>query len=149
MKPNPLAGLHGFYQPTPPSWAPQTWGWYVLFALLALAVLWLAWRVYAWWRRNRYRRYALRELADADIHAIPELLKRTALAAWPRETVASLSGSSWVTFLAETAGDKSCGKSFARALVDVDYRDTVVSPQDELNLRKAAEEWIRKHRVHA
>src|SRR5215831_8115582 len=36
-----LGQLHDFYQPPPPSWVPQTIGWYVLFALLFAGALFL------------------------------------------------------------------------------------------------------------
>ena len=47
-------------------------------------------------RRNAYRREALRELEEADAADISAILKRTALVAFPREQVASLSGAAWM-----------------------------------------------------
>jgi len=52
--------------------------------------------------------------APADVQvpalrALPELLKRTALAAWPRSDVARLSGSRWLSFL-EKAYCLRCGR---------------------------------------
>ena len=54
---------------------------------------------------DAYRRAALRELRGAEsVVSIAELLKRAALAASPRTQVASLTGSAWVNWLAETGG---------------------------------------------
>ena len=39
-----------------------------------------------------------------NVAAIAEILKRTALVAYPRTDVASLSGSAWLAWLAETGG---------------------------------------------
>ena len=57
-------------------------------------------------QRNAYRRAALQELATADAGAISAILKRTALAAFPREQVASLSGAEWLAFLDRTGGTR-------------------------------------------
>ncbi|ALM82977.1 DUF4381 family protein [Bordetella sp. N] len=85
-----LDQLRELPMPPPVPYWPQTWGW----ALLALIVLALS--VYALvaglrrHRRNRYRRQALIELAriraqagrqTLAARALPDLLKRTALAA--------------------------------------------------------------------
>jgi hypothetical protein len=73
--------------PAPVSYAPQTWGWWVLLCLLVIAVLLVSARRYWQWRRDRYRREALVrlvELQNSDdqlqaLRELPELLKRVAL----------------------------------------------------------------------
>ena len=54
------------------------------------------------YRRNAYRREALRQLDAVDPGGISTVLKRTALAAWPREQVAALTGAAWLAFLDRT-----------------------------------------------
>ncbi|MDD0970187.1 MULTISPECIES: DUF4381 domain-containing protein [Pseudomonas] len=73
--------------PAPVSYAPQTWGWWVLLAVLVLAAVLIGVRRYRQWRRDQYRREALVRLAQLrersdDLNALrelPELLKRVAL----------------------------------------------------------------------
>jgi hypothetical protein len=73
--------------PAPVSYAPQTWGWWVLLTVLIGAVLLVGARRYWQWRRDRYRREALVrlvELQNSDdqlqaLRELPELLKRVAL----------------------------------------------------------------------
>jgi len=73
--------------PAPVSYAPQTWGWWVVLGLLVLIAVVIGARRYWQWRRDRYRREALVRLAQlqqrsGDLSALrelPELLKRTAL----------------------------------------------------------------------
>jgi hypothetical protein len=73
--------------PAPVSYAPQTWGWWVLLAVLMAAVLLVGARRYWQWRRDRYRREALVRLAELQssddqisaLRELPELLKRVAL----------------------------------------------------------------------
>ena len=147
MKSNPLEKLHDFYQPQPPPWVPQTVGWYIVFALLLLLAAWGAWHLCASWRRNRYRREALKEMEHADISAIPVLLKRTALVAWPREEVASLSGDAWLQFLAKHGPDSSFDQDVGRRLLDLDYHGSLLDPAEEVELRASATNWVRRHRV--
>ncbi|VVQ19197.1 hypothetical protein PS914_06269 [Pseudomonas fluorescens] len=73
--------------PAPVSYAPQTWGWWVLLAVLLGVVLLVGARRYWQWRRDRYRREALVRLAELQnsddrlsaLRELPELLKRVAL----------------------------------------------------------------------
>ncbi|HZS56354.1 MAG TPA: DUF4381 domain-containing protein [Bryobacteraceae bacterium] len=148
MKSHALNKLHGFYQPEPPSWMPQTIGWYVVFALIVLLAAWAAWRMFARWRHNRYRRDALRELELAKSAEIPALLKRTALAAWPREQVAALSGEGWLAFLEKHGGRSEFSNSAGHLLLELDYRARTPTKEEEHILREAAADWIRRHRVH-
>ena len=73
--------------PAPVSYAPQTWGWWVLLALLVITVVLIGARRYWQWRRDRYRREALVRLAELQnsddrlsaLRELPELLKRVAI----------------------------------------------------------------------
>ncbi len=151
--------------PPPVPWTPQTAGWAVLAVLLLLGLIWfIVWAV-RHRRANRYRRVALTELkhiesrwrADdaAALADLPALLKRTALAAWPREAVAGLSGMAWVDFLAAHAGHARADvKKLKPLLDDAEYRtvtanlsDTGIPPNE---LIAACRHWIaRHHRVSA
>jgi hypothetical protein len=151
--------------PAPVPWIPQTWGWATLgVVLLALAV----WAFARWRRRraaNRYRVEALAELgalearlndessrADA-IAALPALLKRVALAAWPRREVAALSGAAWVTFLRRHAPDSALPDATTRLLDDGEYRirgdRPAVTLDDARAVADAVRAWIEGHRVSA
>jgi Domain of unknown function (DUF4381) len=142
-----LSKLHDFYQPPPPAWIPQTAGWYVVFALAGIAILWLAVYSLRRWLNNRYRREALRELALLPPEQFSSLLKRTAITAWSRENVASLSGEAWVNFLnASTAGDLF-QRAPGNSIEDLALRPTTLSDGDKDELRKITAEWIRRHRV--
>lgn len=145
----PLDKLHDFYQPVPPSWIPQTAGWYIVFAVAGIALIWIAVREFRRWNRNRYRREALRELSNVSIEQISALLKRTALAAWPREHVASLSGNAWLAFLNKTAAEAKFQQSPGNRIEDLALQTATLSAEEERQLRHLAETWIRRHRVQA
>ena len=149
-KPNPaLDKLHDFYQPAPPSWTPQTIGWYVLFAIAALVILWFTFRAIRTHHANRYRRAALRELITTSPDQFSVLLKRTALAAWPREKIASLTGEPWLKFLDETAATDSFLKSPGNRIELLAFDAAAPSAEDTQRLRTITAEWIRRHRVQA
>ncbi|WP_289155074.1 DUF4381 domain-containing protein [uncultured Salipiger sp.] len=131
--------------PVPVPLTPQTWGWAGLaLLLLALVVLGL-WRWLARRRANAYRRAALADLGSAATTAeLAEILRRAALAAWPRTEVAALAGADWTRFLDRTGKGgfpAAAGEELRRAT----YRDTGAAPSPEL--RAAAGRWLRSHRA--
>jgi len=158
-----LSQLADVVLPPPVSWRPQTVGWEVLGGVLAVLAVWLLWRGVRWWFRNRYRRDALAELrrlelrwqADPDsgpavLSALPVLIKRCALAAWPREQVAGRSGADWAKFLQDHAGHATHGAQALAPLVrDIQYHDTQslarVSAHDVHVLIEASRQWIHGH----
>ena len=144
-----LKQLHDFYQPPPPSWMPHTVGWYVVFAVLGLLALWLVIRSARHWMANRYRREALRQLPHTPAEQLSALLKRTALSAWQRETVASLSGETWIKFLAETSKETGFARFPGNSIELIALRPTKLSEEEELQLRNVSASWIRSHRVQA
>jgi hypothetical protein len=141
--------LHDFQQPAPVSWMPHTTAWYVLFAVVAALVVWVALRMAQTWRRNRYRRAALAELETTSPAALSALMKRTALAAWPREVVASLSGGEWLDFLDASAAGRRFAGAPGNRIEEIAISGERVAPEEERRLRELAAQWIRRHRVSA
>jgi len=162
--PDALKGLADVVVPDPVSWSPQAWGWKVLAGVLLVAALALAVR---WVRRfaaNRYRREALADLVAleasfdsesgraAALAEMAVLLKRTALTAWPRDDVASLSGGAWIDFLRRHGGRAGLDARIERLLDDAEYQPGLlasVSPQDAHACARTARAWIECHRVSA
>jgi hypothetical protein len=145
----PLDNLHDFYQPPPPAWTPQTIGWYVLFGMGGLLILWIAIHFIRRWFADRYRREALGELAVLPPEQFSALLKRTALAAWPREKVASLSGEAWLQFLDQSIRSDLFHRAPANRVEEIALRPVVLSNEETYALRNTVVEWIRRHHVQA
>jgi hypothetical protein len=102
-----LDNLRDIVEPPPVPWWPPAPAWWVLFAVMVVFAVLVAFRAWHRWRADAYRRAALRELHSATTVAeIAEILKRTALCAYPRTDVAALSGSAWCQWLGQTGGQE-------------------------------------------
>jgi len=145
--------MHGLVMPDPVTWLPVTSGWRILFAWLLAVLIIVVWYGLMRRRRNRYRREALAALKSIDSESelgpfemaqrIAMLLKRTALAAYPRSQVASLSGSEWAEFLIASANKDRQITETAELLAGAAYRPDA----DGRLLSGPARRWIRKHRA--
>jgi hypothetical protein len=82
------------------------------------------------------------------ISEIAELLKRVALAAFPRTDVASLTGQRWISWLHQTGCDAVFPGEIARLLTETVYRPAAAStvPPEQLQaLLDATRQWIQRH----
>lgn len=134
-------------------WPPAP-GWYVVAAGLLMLLSWLGLRFWRGWRDNRYRRHALAEFSSLRggrgdlLFELPGLLKRTALAVWPRESVASLTGEAWHRFLDHSAGiDRFRGGAGATLdlLAYTGQEHAQLQERDVVQLLDAAEYWLKHH----
>ena len=147
---DPVAGLVDVPLPTPVSLWPETWPLRIAVTVVAVGLMVAVWQLLRWWHRNRYRRAALAELdrieGEHDATSVPlalaSLVRRTALAAFPRDKVASLTGVAWLAFLDRTADTRTFSEGAGRALEDVAYRPT---PADARPLIRAVRHWIKAH----
>lgn len=131
--------------PAPIAMVPQTAGWVWLgVAVLALLVYGI-WRWRTWRKANAYRRAGLEslKLAADDPASIAAVLRRTALAGFPREQVASLYGEAWLAFLDNTSHKNHfSGTPAGQALITAPYRAASNSPE----LSSKAQRWIKHHK---
>jgi hypothetical protein len=121
----------------PPMWppAPELW---LLLAVLIAAVAILFYQRRRQRQANAYRRAGLSLLHEAGtVHEIAVILKRVALAAFPREQVASLYGDEWAAFLSQT-----CARRDFSPLVQA-----IPDAPASRKVRRLAATWIRHHRI--
>ncbi|SFI95854.1 protein of unknown function [Phyllobacterium sp. CL33Tsu] len=154
-----LKSLADIATPAPVALFPQTWGWALVAILLLAALAMACWHWFKKRRANRYRREALQILdrlesdGDADTIAreVPILVKRVALAVWPRDAVAAQSGGAWVAFLQNALPDRNLGADLVHMLDDLEYHPTRESDPsgNPKQLLAAARHWIEKHHVPA
>ncbi len=134
-------------EPPPVSLWPQTAGWIVLGLVIAAGVAWLVHRRHSAWRSNAYRREALREIAAAgnDPVALAAILRRTALAAYPRDRVAGLHGPAWLEFLDGTGDTTAFTDGPGKAIAIAPYAPRETEP----DIAAPVAAWVRRHRQHS
>lgn len=133
-----LENLRDIVIPEAPSiWPFSTGLWVVLIIVTALlAYICLQW--YLARKRNAYRRAGLELLTSArTVYDVSVILKRVALAAYPREQVASVYGEQWIEFL-----DMTCPKCRFS-----EFPETDESSEADHRLKQMASTWIEQHRV--
>jgi len=157
-----LDRLHDILLPPAVSWWPPAATVWLIVAVAAawLVVVGLRWRQQH--RQDAYRRAAFRNLDDLQgalasvdtrsqaLAQVAEVLKRAALAAFPRQRVAALSGEAWLRFLAATASDPALTGKAGRVLVSAVYDPRAVAdltPADCDDVLRLARNWIANHRL--
>ena len=145
--------MHGLVVPEPVPWTPQTPGWWVLLGWLLAVTAFVITAIVRRRRRNRYRREALAlldavasqpDIAPAEsARRVAEIIKRTALVAYPRAQVANLYGSAWAEFLRESSGNDRRVSEAAQLLATAAYRRDAAGEA----LVPPARRWIKVHRA--
>ena len=75
------------------------------------------------------------------------LLRRTALAAFPRATVAPLAGTAWLAFLDRSYDGQEFSQGAGRLLISAPYRRAAPGDDEVEALVGVARRWIRRHHV--
>lgn len=144
-------------------WPLAPGGWLVLtLTLLLVAALLYFGRKHH--RKNAYRRAALHELKTIEYtylqgttgtadtvkfeSALVQLLKRTALTAYPRSEVARLTGEQWLRTMDQLAGLNQFDTALGRCLLDRRFapHGHAIDQAQAQALLKLARDWIKKHR---
>lgn len=155
-KVDPLAQLKDIHLPESIGWWPLAAGWYVAIGLFCVFVASLCYWFYKKRRDAQAKNQALRLLlqyteryerernAAMTCAQVSELLKRVALAYFPRHDIASLHGEAWIHFLNQSAR----GVDFAAVktlLLETPFKNT--DSVDVTPLLKNAESWIRQRKT--
>ena len=156
MNADPLAALKPLHLPQPIGWWPPAPGWWILAAIVLVALVALTLLLLRWWRGTAYRRYARHQLrlihrqtTDDNEFAgfaaqASQILRRAALARYPREQVAALCHDNWLGFLDRTGRTTAFSQGAGRALVDAAYRPSARG--DTSALYRLCVDWLRRHR---
>ena len=142
-QPASLNDLRDIVEAEAVSWWPLAAGWWLLIVVAAVVSGIVALRLWRKYRGNAYRRAAMRQLRSANTDVqIAQLLKRTALATFPRAEIAPLTGSTWIHWLEETGG-APCPALAAQRLTEGVFASANAGASPELRDFVAA--WINNH----
>jgi hypothetical protein len=142
-------------------WPPAPFVW-VLLGVAGFGLTVLIWRAVALWRAGAYRRAGLAHLAQiegqfaisgSEVAALQELsvlMKRVALAAFPRKQIAPLYGENWLRFLDSTCEGCTFMTGPGHLPAAVTYavpKASQVNADDGKQLVNLARAWIKGHRT--
>lgn len=151
---DPVAGLIDIPLPPEVNLWPATWPARIAIALLLIVAIVGTWKFVRHRRANRYRREALAELKQITRMAsqpiatqLTLLVRRTALAAFPREEVASLSGEAWLAFLDRSLDGTEFSAGAGRLLASAPYAPIPPGEHQLADLVELTRRWIRRHHV--
>ena len=148
-----LAQLKDIHLPKPIGYLPLAFGWWLLIGLLTLSVLvggFWAWRHY---KRRRAVKKALKLLEqfrqiyekEGDVVVIAShlsaLLKRVAIAYYPRNFVAGLKGQDWIDFL-DRHSRRANFNQHRELILEIPYQYQSSEPLEPLF--KLCEQWIKE-----
>lgn len=156
-----LNDLKDIHLPPPVGVWPFAWGWWLLAIVLVLLVTALLNFGIKRYRKNAYRRAALKELHIIETlyrqgavnglnfeSALVQVLKRTALTAYPRSQVARLTGETWLQTMDQLAGFKQFDSALGRCLLDQRFAPptTHLDTTQAQALLQLTRDWIKQHR---
>ncbi len=152
---NPLDKLRNIHLPDDISLWPPAPGWWILLLLIICLLIWTIWVL---WKKHQQKR--LFRLSIASVNALElafdkhqdslllvkqysSLIRRIALARFPRQQIASLTGKSWLTFLDKSAGMNLFNSEAGKLLINGPYQKTDKSIQHIDELKLAIHHWIK------
>ncbi len=112
---------------------PLALGWWILISLVLLGIAWLLFEAFKQAKKKRKQRKVLvrfsllekkltAEPSNAVIAEINTLLRQLAITYYPRERIASLTGSDWLQFLDNSGRTQDFSRGAGRILVEAPYR---------------------------
>jgi hypothetical protein len=152
--PQAVLDLRDVHAPPPPAFWPPAPGWWVLAALMTALGAYLGVRLYRIARIRRQRRQVLAALdtlvgqygpgeATRFAAEVSMLLRRVALARFPRHEVASLVGEAWLRFLDRTGGGTGFTEGPGTVLALGPYCRS--AELDAEALATLAKDWVTKN----
>ncbi|MCG2461708.1 DUF4381 domain-containing protein [Flavobacteriaceae bacterium F89] len=148
--------LDDIMEPPPIPFSFDTVGWKVVFSLLGLVLLYIAYKIYLRYKSQQYRRDAVSAIEgmgkDSDmpdstfVSKVLFLIKQTALRSYNRIDVAALNGKEWLLFLDQRVSGVNFIK-YKEAITSAAYKDELDPDAkfDKGDFARMSIKWIEKH----
>jgi len=146
-----LDNLHDIIVPDPVGLFPLAPGWIVLLLLLLTLLFHFGWQKYLVYKKEQYRREALealqtlKENSSANTLSLLSLAKRTGIAAYGRESIATLYDESWWDFV-QSESKAEVDAPLRSALEDFLYSEKPLDTKTFQSLFTVVETWIKTHK---
>lgn len=156
-----LKGLEEITSPDPISTVPSGPGWWFVFGVVLLLCAVMLYRARKKWQANAYRRRATAALTALEktdgqpcqnwherLQSVPEILRATALHAYPRRAVVAASGEAWRQFLNAATDTPLWSEKTFQVLYAISYKPTSaseISTQEAESVLRAAKAWVTEH----
>ncbi|MEZ9864448.1 hypothetical protein BCU83_14735 [Vibrio breoganii] len=157
LKPTSMNSMmSGLAEPSLPegiSWIPNAPGWYLVIGIIVCFALYRTYLAYRQYQANAYRRMALQELeklqkSSDGLERLPQLLRKTALDAYPRKQVSPLLGEQWEQWLDKQCQGSQFSSQFNGLLASLSYSPNAsIDQQQSLGLYTQTAHWIKHHEV--
>lgn len=122
-------------------------GWYLVGGILLLFAVLLFFRWLKLYRKNAYRREALKTMLNYErtsLNDILILLKQVAMKTYGRQQVAQLYGSQWLEFL-ESKGKNTPFTQYANCIESSLYESAGKKMKETKELIELSKTWIKTH----
>ena len=147
--------LGPLYEPDAVRFSFETPGWYLVAGLLVLFVVLLFFTWLKRYRKNAYRREALKTITRIEqnsqnqneanqLNDIWVLLKLVAMETFGRQQVAQLYGDDWLEFL-ESKGKNTPFTHYKQHIINSLYDTISVDPKETKALIELSKQWISTH----
>ncbi|MEE9451556.1 MAG: DUF4381 domain-containing protein [Gammaproteobacteria bacterium] len=152
---DPLAALRDIHLPKAVSFWPPAPGWIIITTLIVLLCSGLIWIGYRYLRRQRIKKLALQRLQALQaqyqqshqgkeiVTELSILLRRVALAYFPRKEIAGLTGKPWLSFL-QSHGQDCDFEQVGALLLSAPYQAQIKA--DLTPLMAVCLRWIKQRR---
>ncbi len=147
-----LADIHLAAKPS--AWPPAP-GWWILFFLLVGLLTFTGMKLIHYLRLKNHQKRILQALGQLEKKLIkdqsPEtiadiniLLRRLALAHFPRKNIASLTGHDWLNFLDKSGNTKDFSQGAGKLLADAPYLANIPQSADIKGLSSVVKKWVKR-----
>lgn len=134
-------------EPDPIRFSFETPGWYILFFLLIIISLFLIFKWIKKYRKNAYRRNAVKninKLAQNNLDELLIILRLTAIETYGRENIAGLYGKDWISFL-DSKVKNPLFENYETVVEEFTYKEIVPKNAQIQEFTLNTKKWIKNH----
>jgi len=147
--------LHDIHLPDDPNMWPLAIGWWILIvlAVILICLLFLKLKKYLYLKKHKRMLRNEYDVLEKKLSTAPDksliaetnvLLRRLALAYYPEQNIASLTGSDWLTFLDGSGNTHDFSRGAGRILIDAPYRSSQLENYNGDEFIPLIRNWVNR-----